>query len=215
MEFKADIIIIIIILALVLTFFAYYYRNEAFNLVPGSGSGSYSISNFKFPGPKAEYPKIVKEFGEPTYVSNVPGGVAVWKSPEFFTELFLMDESILHTSPQNHCDFFYATINVYIPPDILCTVLKLSESIYYDQLKKELTARCHFMGANVATLYLALMIVNDQSNASKYLAAYKSTVMSTMTESNYVALKIQLKQLVLENQQKYASMMPNRNCQIN
>ena len=29
------------------------------------------------------------------------------------------------------------------------------------KLKKELTARCHFMGANVATLYLALMMINN------------------------------------------------------
>lgn len=210
MEIKADVIIIVVILAIVLTVFAYYFRNEAFSVV--SLLGSSSVSNFKFAGPKAEYPKIVKEFGNPTYVSNVPGGVAVWKNPEFFTELFLMDESVLHV---DHCDYFYATINVYIPPDILCTVLKLSESIYYDQLKKELTARCHFMGANVATLYLALMIVNDQSNASKYLAAYGSTIMSTMDQTKYLALKTQLKQLVLDNQQQYASMMPNRNCQIN
>lgn len=203
---------VIVLISIVLAILAYVFRKEAFSLLPMLNSSS--VSNFKFDGPKAEFSKVVKEFGEPSYVANVPGGVALWKGPDFFTEIFMIDESILHTLPKFHCDYLYATINVYIPDDILCTVLKLSQSIYYDQLKKELTARCHFMGANVATLYLALMIVNDQSNASKYLTAYGPTIMSTMNEDTYIQLKGELKKLVLENQQKYAKMMPDRNCSI-
>lgn len=177
-------------------------------------ANSTGVSNFVHQLPKERYPDLIKEFGYPTYIVNRPNGVAIWKDKDFYTKIMLKDESIQHNKPKPHCDFLYSTINVYIPFSILMDVLRLSESIFYDQLKKELTARCHFMGANVATLYLAMMITNDPSNAQKYRSMYGDTIMSTMEPENYKKLERLLKTMVIDNQIKFRNEMPNKNCMI-
>ena len=47
---------------------------------------------------------------------------------------------------------------------MLKRVLSISGSINYDGLKKLLTARCGGIGANLATLYLAMSLVSGKMN---------------------------------------------------
>lgn len=172
------------------------------------------ISNFKHVLPKKRYLDIVKEFGRPDLLINKSGGLALWKNKDYFTKIILKDESIEHPKPKPHCDFLYATINVYIPQGALCEILGLSQSIYYDSLKRELTARCHFMGANVATLYLAMKMLVDPDNIETYKTQYGPTIMSTMKKENYTKMYSELKKMVDINKKMYKDKMPNRNCYI-
>ena len=109
----------------------------------------------------------VDEFGEPHIYSSKRGGLAIWyplddpklkKRLEPFDEIMIRDEAIQHHNPRSHCDFLYGSIRVYIPPEQRPLILSLSDSIHYDPLKLSLTARCHFLRANIVTLLLALYI---------------------------------------------------------
>lgn len=110
--------------------------------------------------PKKFYIKIRKELGKPIFAANVPHGMAFWKTKGLFSEHILKDEEISHCVPAKHVDYFYSSIICYIPPNKLKDVLSISGSIQYDGLKKLLTARCASINANIATLYLGMMVAN-------------------------------------------------------
>lgn len=172
-----------------------------------------SVGNFTHGPPKNRFKDVVDEFGPPDMVINSSGGLAIWKNRDYFKEIILKDESIEHLKPKPHCDFLYATINVFVPESVKCILLELSQSIYYDDLKRELTARCHFMGANVATLYLAMMIINDPANAEMYKSKYGETIMGSMNPKTYKKLYNDLGNMVRMNQLMYKAYMPNVNCE--
>lgn len=173
-----------------------------------------SVSRFVHLLPKERYDDLVKEFGEPSILVNEAGGLAIWYHPAFYTQIVLKDESIEHDKPKPHCDFLYATVNVVVPFELVPLLLQISDSINYDNLKKELTARCHFMGANVATLWLAMRTLQDPANAAEYRSSYGPTIMATMDPAVYRQMVQELAQMVQQNQQANANQMPNRNCYI-
>lgn len=197
------VVIVIVIFIIIYMLYNYIYQKPR-------------VNRFTHTLPKKRFDDVVREFGTPTYVYNAPDGVAIWDSPDFFEKVMLVDESVEHKSPKPHCDFLYSTVKVHIPVERLQNVLGLSQSIYYDRLKGHLTSRCHFMGANVATLLLALRIANDvdDMNIAGYYGSYGPTIMSTMDETVYKKLYGELKQLVVENQTKYKSTFPNKKCFI-
>lgn len=204
------IIIIIVVVILVLSINGNF---EKFNSI-NSDRNNISVNNFRHIPPKNRFRDLVQEFGTPDVLLNRPNGMAIWYNKGIFNKIVLLDESIEHMEPEPHCDFLYASVKVYIPQDAICNVLGLSKSIYYDQLKQELTARCHFMGANVATLYLALLISQNPDNAEQYYEQYGSTIMSSMDKNRYNQLLNRLKQLVNQNNNQYVNEQPNTNCNI-
>jgi hypothetical protein len=196
-----NVIIGVVLLLSVLLYYVYSKSNSG-------------VNNFIHELPKKRYQDVVDEFGEPNVIQDEPNGFAIWNNKDYFTKIVLQDESIKHLKPKPHCDFLYATINVFIPDKNISKVLNLSQSVYYDNLKRELTARCHFMGANVATLYLAMMIINTPNKANSYHKSYGPTIMSTSNKRTYNLLYDNLKKLVKENQSKYSSKMAKKNCNI-
>ena len=100
-----------------------------------------SVSNWQYPRPKYYYKECVKMFGKPTFVANVRHGYALWKTKGLFSEHLLIDEDVKHCVPRPHHDYFYSSVKFFLPKDKVCDVLKISGSINYDGLKKELTAR--------------------------------------------------------------------------
>jgi hypothetical protein len=142
--------------------------------------------------PRERYADIVRDFGAPDHISDRPGGAAVWNEDRLmgqmgtvWTKIELVDESVYHPSPAPHCDFLYATIRYRVPEEMIAAVMSISESLIYDQLKRELTARCHFMGANVATLYLATHVASGTLDIKeiKKNDLYGKAVRSTMDEA--------------------------------
>ena len=112
--------------------------------------------------PKKYYDECVKLFGSPTALSTNKHGFAFWKTKGLFSEHLLRDEDVKHCVPRNHHDYFYSSVKFYVPKNKLLDVLKISGSLNYDGLKKLLTARCGGIGANYATLYLAMLVASGE-----------------------------------------------------
>lgn len=174
-----------------------------------------SVDKFGNQLPKERFPDLMDEFGTPDMLFNMEGGFAVWKKRGIFEKIMLKDESIAHYTPKPHCDFLYSTIRVHIPDNALGKVLELSRSLYYDDLKQELTSRCHFMGATVATLYLAMHIIEDHSDHKRYKDMYNETITSSMKPDVYKQLLGGLKTKIDGNQMQYAEKLVKVSCPIN
>ena len=120
------------------------------------------VSKWKNKGPKNLYPKLLKLLKKPVFTANVPNGMAYWKTKGLFSEHLLKDEHIKHCVPSNHVDYFYSSIKFYVPPEYFKRFCSISGSIFYDGLKKLITARCAGIGANIATLYLGMSLVQGK-----------------------------------------------------
>lgn len=143
-------------------------------------------------GPYKEYVRTVSRFGKPSYINKRSNGVAIWsKFPKScpFYRIMIIDENVPHSKPMPHCDFIYTTIKYHIDPEKLMTVLNISDSIMYDKLKEELTARCHTLEANMATLLLAHDVNNDIVTPQQIATGrvYKKYIMNAHKDavSNY------------------------------
>ncbi len=117
----------------------------------------------------------------PTTIKREPGnGVVVWFNvdpflndvyptdyllkTDVYSKLMIKDEEVPHLVPEAHVDYFYAFMYMDIPVHTVDKVLKLTESLSYDTMKKEIFSRCHYMAANVATLFLAKQIAQGQKS---------------------------------------------------
>lgn len=121
------------------------------------------LSKWKHTLPKKYYPECVKMFGPPNAISNTEGGMCIWYDRgDLFSEHILRDEQVSHCVPRPHNDYFYSSVLFYLKPEKVWDVLRISGSLNYDGLKKLLTARCGGINANYATLYLAMLVANDE-----------------------------------------------------
>ena len=167
----------------------------------------YSVSNWHHSRPKKYFKRCVELFGEPTFVANVRHGYAVWKTKGLFTQHILIDENVKHCVPRPHFDYFYSSVKFFIPKDKVCDVLKISGSINYDGLKKELTARCGGIGANYATLYLGMLVASDKLSLSdvKSKDMYPRMIRGEILPHKKMAKKMM--QLKRENNKKYKKQL--------
>lgn len=164
-----------------------------------------SVSKWKHEKPKKYYKVAVKLFGKPSFTANVPNGMAYWKTKgnNVFSEHLLRDESIKHCVPANHIDYFYSSVKFYVPPDMIKRVLSISGSINYDGLKKLLTARCAGIGANIATLYLAMLLVSGKKSIQdiKRKGLYASYIREE--PMSYAQMKKDMVVMKAKNNKKY------------
>lgn len=112
---------------------------------------------------------LVNIYGPPTTIDRNSGGLAIWTKDTLnrlgfcWRRIVLKDEQIPHSNPTPHSDFLYTTVDYTIPDNKIQEIMGLSDSIMYDQLKKQIIVRCHFEGANKATLVLAMRIADNQT----------------------------------------------------
>lgn len=163
-----------------------------------------SVSNWYNKRPRNFYPTCVKLFGKPTFTANVRHGYALWKTKGLFTQHLLIDEEIKHCVPRHHHDYFYSSIKFFVPKNKLCDVLKITGSINYDGLKKELTARCASLGANYATLYLGMLVASGKMSISqvKSKEMYPRMIRGEVIPHKDMAKKMMA--LKRDNNKKYA-----------
>ena len=186
------LIIIIILLIIAIALILYFFIPRAI-----------TVNNFKYKLPKEMYPILVSELGKPDSVLNVEGGHAIWTSKDYLLNITLKDEIIQHLKPDQHCDFLYVTIIVFIPDSTLIKVLELSDNLTYDRQKKQLTVRCNSLGWDIGTLYLAVKIATDVANAESYKSKFSETLLSTSNGDTYKKLYDELSDLI-----KKANTMP-------
>ncbi len=152
---------------------------------------------------------VLSEFlGSPNSVGqDSSGNFAVWiarnKTSEDQTgwyQIELRDRVRLHWVPQAHVDFLKLTIHRYIPSHRLDDVRKLSQSVSYEPSTGRLSAMCHFMGANVATLALALDVCDGRYSLDEAHRVYGSVIASTLHPSyGRAAYLLFLKRIGLED----------------
>ncbi len=144
-------------------------------------SGKYGPTN-----PAERLSDVITELGPPDLMDPTKGGVAIWKESTLKTRgkcwkrVEIHDEQIPHMQPAPHTDFLYTWYKIAIPPHRINDVRALSKSVTYDPLKKEIRARCHFMGANKATLLLAMYIVTGKMTLAEAKTHYGPYIMATV-----------------------------------
>ena len=164
----------------------------------------YSVSQWQHHRPQKYFSRCVELFGNPTFVANVKHGHALWKKKGLFTQHLLIDEDVKHCVPRPHHDYFYSSVKFYVPKNKVCDVLKISGSLNYDGLKKELTARCGGIGANYATIYLGMLVASGSMSLSqvKTKDMYPRMIRGEIMPHNEMAKKMMA--LKRENNKKYA-----------
>ena len=164
-----------------------------------------SINNWKNNRPKNFFRKAVALFGKPTFIADVPNGMAYWKKSgnSLFDEHYIKDQEISHCVPAKHHDYFYSSIKCYVPPNVRLDVLSISGSINYDGLTKLLTARCASLEANIATLYLGMCVANNRMDIKKVKKSglYGKYIRGEM--ESHGELKKQMMLMKKENNKKY------------
>ena len=93
--------------------------------------------------------KYVSTFGNPDEMSRRS---ATWNDMAGFNKTVVIDESVHHARPIKHIDFVYSTKKIKVLPEHVEMLANSSGSILVDQLKGEVTARCHYLIKNAVTL---------------------------------------------------------------
>ena len=141
-------------------------------------------SRWRKAGPRERYADIVRRHGAPAGIVNEPRGLAYWYPdplssavPVRYSRIEMRDQALPHG---DHFDFLTNTLgDIGATPAQECELRKISPSIAYDPLAKELSARCHFEGANAATLYLGLLVLLGELTGDEAAARYKPTIERT------------------------------------
>jgi len=142
--------------------------------------------------PITAYERESKRIGRPDMLDAGPGGMAVWRSDKLakqripLCEVVLRDESVTHDFPSPHNDFLYATYQLRVPDDKVYDIIRLSDSVFYDTLKCEITVRCQSLGAIFATLYLASLIADGTLGVDVAKNMYGPAITQTIqTDPSY------------------------------
>ena len=131
-------------------------------------------NKFSYDEVNDQYEVLKAKYGNPCIEVKKPKGIAIWykdklKSKTPFNRIELWDEEVHHCVPFPHIDFLNHFIIFGINENKILDVMKISGSISYDPLKKELRARCGSEEANVATLCLATEVALGQYDSIEYV----------------------------------------------
>lgn len=148
--------------------------------------------------------ELTKILGEPDWSAKEKGGNCGWneatlkKKGLIFSELYIVDEDLRHTEPAPHCDCLYGAIQIALPVEDIERIVKVSKSMWYDQLKQHLVARCHFVGAVVGTLLAGVDSVLYDIPEKDLPSRYKEYIKKSMTKEGLTEQYQQLKDSVNE-----------------
>lgn len=102
------------------------------------------------------------KYGQPSVIDPTPKGLAIWKSDKLMNtcidRIEVRDEAVPHCIPGNHIDYVYAYVNYDIPQSKFVDITGVSNTIGYDQARKQLWVRCGTIEACIATLALATQV---------------------------------------------------------
>lgn len=147
-----------------------------------------ATEKWRSPLAKKRYLALTEFLGPPKAAGeDSSGNFAVWisrgkneESEPGWYRIELRDRARLHWVPQPHVDFLKLTIHRPVPAHRLDDVLRLSQSLSYEPTTGRLSAMCHFMGANIATLALALDLVDGRYDLHEAHRVYGPMIASTL-----------------------------------
>jgi hypothetical protein len=135
--------------------------------------------------------------GEPDFLDHEAGGNAVWfkrtlsKREDHFKcleRVEIKDMKVRHDHPATHFDFM--TFEFKIPSEKLNNALvgrlrrinRISKSIWADLLTGTISVRCHFDGANWASLYTVLMFLDRRTEIKEAIDNYPEMIFATIPD---------------------------------
>ena len=154
-----------------------------------------AVSNWRNKASRDALLDIIRDMGEPDWIVNKPGGEAVWNNRAFYARITLRDESVGHL---NHCDNLYATVgSMALPPAGIPMISQLSQSILYDPLRQELTARGSNMQEIVPQLIVAIdTALDSELTVAQAQAALPKMIVDAQNPSKYVEMARALEEAV-------------------
>ncbi len=148
------------------------------SVFPAAPKADLNLSHWIHDLPRQRAQALAAYNGAPTAVSNLSGGSVQWVRDDVY-EIEVQDTAKLHWVPAQHTDFLTLTIFTSIPRDRVDDVLALSESVSY-RSPNRLSARCHFMGANYATLALAMQVMRREVDPVEARRRYGPMIEATL-----------------------------------
>ena len=144
------------------------------------------ISCWKNPMPKKYATKLLGAFGKPDYFT--PNSLTWLKPHQNILKVCVMDEETMHMEPARHYDFVYSTANLATTPAQACMLQFVSGSILVDQLRKEVTARCHALVKNQVTLGFVYDYTTGHLHGSKdqLKEEYKRRIMNNVPSKSAI-----------------------------
>ena len=135
-------------------------------------------SGWKYGLPRETAERYLAVFGPPDEVGR---DFAKWDNiANFGGPTVIKDEEITHTKPVKHIDFVYSTRPIRVPADKVGVLAGASGSIIVDQLKEEVTARCHYLIKNAVTLGfvedVVTGIIPDEEARAEYARRIKNNI---------------------------------------
>lgn len=122
------------------------------------------LSQWKNQEPVSYVKHLQKFFGNPDEAT--PNRV-VWYAKDGFKRIEVLDEYILHSSPEPHYDYVYSYVDLKVPHKLSNILAESSESILIDHLKGEVGARCASLSANAVTIQYVIDVVEGKVKPSK------------------------------------------------
>ena len=135
--------------------------------------------------------KAIRNLGEPSCLDRGRGGGAIWYPKDLkgtpFYMVSIVDHMFMHSKPVPHADFLTYGIPFIANQEQIHEIEEYSKSIWYNRLEEVLYTRCHFEGANLATLALSILLLKGKipkkkrDTKEKREELYKHFITSTMT----------------------------------
>ncbi len=133
--------------------------------------------------------------GKPSVINREEGGMAKWHGDLFSSKsglhsITVEDMSLDHDFPAPHQDFLTYGYKLDIPRGYRQKlILSISDSIWYDNLKKVLYVRCHSHDANVGSIFTVLDILHyncsdDQLYSINWSRYYAQNILYTMVKTD-------------------------------
>ena len=135
-------------------------------------------SEWKNDLPRKTAERYLAVFGPPDEIGR---DFAKWDDiANFGGPTVIKDEEITHTKPVKHIDFVYSTRPIRVPADKVGVLAKASGSIIVDQLKEEVTARCHYLIKNAVTLGFVEDVVSGRIPDEEARAEYARRIINNI-----------------------------------
>ena len=140
-------------------------------------------SKWKNKEPKKWAKRYVEVFGSPDETGR---NYAKWDDiANFGGPTVIKDEEISHELPVKHIDFVYSTRSIKVPAKKVGVLAKSSGSIIVDQLKEEVTARCHYLIKNAVTLGFVEDVVANKISDNEARDEYARRIKNNITPDWY------------------------------
>lgn len=146
-----------------------------------------ATDQWKHSAPRVRFAMLREQLNQrqppPTILfTNRPGGFAIFQSApdeRDWWEIEIRDSPVIHWVPSLHIDYMKLTIKMPLPAHRVQDVLSISRSISYEPTTDRLSAMCHTMLANVATLALVADVVDGVIDPVEARREYGPRIKST------------------------------------